>query len=91
LNSYRQNKKIVLQFNAIDFIDKFEDFLDFDLLVTNQGYKNSGEAFVPVVYHLLTTPNYRNTAYLKLEYYKLIIPFDNYLSYVKLTNLDNSV
>jgi hypothetical protein len=76
----------VLRFNTIDFIDKSENFLDFDLFVTNEGYKNSGEAFVPVVYHLLTTPNYRNTAYLKLEYYKLIIPFDNYHGYVVLTN-----
>jgi hypothetical protein len=32
----------VLQFNAIDFIDKSEDLLHSDLLVTNQGYKNSG-------------------------------------------------
>ncbi len=45
---------------------------------------------MPVAYHLLTTPNYRNTAYLKLEYYKLRIPFDNYHGYVELTNLYNS-
>ena len=45
---------------------------------------------MPAVYHLSTTPNYRNTVYLRSDSSQLRIPFDNYLGYVEIPNLYNS-
>lgn len=89
-SSYGQDKKIVLQFDTLEFIDKSEDFLSFDMWVTNQGSKNKGEKFVPIKYHLSTIPNYTNTVYLRSDSSQLRIPFDNMLGYVELLNLYNS-
>lgn len=90
LNSYGQGKKIVLQFDTLDFIDQSEDFLDFDMWVTNQGIKNRGEKFVPSNYHLSTFPNYTNTVFLRSDSSQLRVPFDNLLGYIEISNLYNS-
>ena len=89
-NCWCQTKNLVVRIDTIDFIDKYEDFLDFKLFVTNQGFVNNGEEFDSAEFHFSKFPQYYNTIYLRSDSSQLRIPLDKKEGYVEICDLYNS-
>jgi hypothetical protein len=86
-NCWCQTKKLVVRIDTIDFIDKYEDFLDFKLFVTNQGFVNIGEEFDSAEFHFKKFPQYQNTIYLRSDSSQLQIPLDRNEGYIEIFDL----
>lgn len=87
INCWSQTKKLVVRIDTIDFIDNHEDFHDFKLMVTNQGFANMGEVFDSAEFHINTFPQYYNTITLRTDSSQLRIPLDKNEGYVEIRDL----
>ena len=90
INCRSQTKKVVIRIDTLDFIDKYEDFLDFKLFVTNQGFVNIGEEFDSADLQFNEFPQYYNTVVLQSDSSQLQIPLDRNGGYFEINNLYNS-
>ena len=87
INCWSQTKKLVIRIDTIDFIDEDEDFRDFELIVTNQGFANIGETFDSAEFHFKKHPQYYNTIFLRSDSSQLQIPLDGNEGYMEIRDL----